>query len=241
MTRYLSGLCVAGLGLCGGGWLVVAAVAFGGRIGGRAGRVNLADRRRARSWSCCLSLVGLGGGVAAADARRRRARATGSRWCPGARRGGTGGTWRGTSGAPPGWRSGRRAGAGARAPARLADGELAAAARRRVGSAARRTGEVAGSAGRALPGTRADVRPDGARAARRRRRAATAQRARRGDRLGGRARPGERGGRCSASCARCSSRCWPPPADSRVAEPRRPPSYRGRRPPLPQRTRSASD
>jgi hypothetical protein len=41
MTRYLSGLCVAGLGLCGGGWLVVAAVAFGGESAGRAGRVNL--------------------------------------------------------------------------------------------------------------------------------------------------------------------------------------------------------
>ena len=41
MTRYLSGLCAAGLGLCGGGWLVVAALAFGGEPGGRAGRVNL--------------------------------------------------------------------------------------------------------------------------------------------------------------------------------------------------------
>src|SRR3984957_15340136 len=41
MTRYLSGLCVAGLGLCGGGWLVVAAVAFGGESAGLAGRVNL--------------------------------------------------------------------------------------------------------------------------------------------------------------------------------------------------------
>jgi hypothetical protein len=41
MTRYLSGLCVAGLGLCGGGWLVVAAVAFGGESAGPAGRVNL--------------------------------------------------------------------------------------------------------------------------------------------------------------------------------------------------------
>jgi len=41
MTRYLSGLCVAGLGLCGGGWLVVAALTFGGESGGRAGRVNL--------------------------------------------------------------------------------------------------------------------------------------------------------------------------------------------------------
>lgn len=44
MTRYLSGLCAAGLGLCGGGWLVAAA-SFGGAAGGAAGRaeeVNLA-------------------------------------------------------------------------------------------------------------------------------------------------------------------------------------------------------
>src|ERR1035438_4660715 len=41
MTRYLSGLCVAGLGLCGGGWLIVAAVVFGGESAGQAGRVNL--------------------------------------------------------------------------------------------------------------------------------------------------------------------------------------------------------
>jgi hypothetical protein len=41
MTRYLSGLCVASLGLCGGGWLIVAAVAFGGGSAGQAGRVNL--------------------------------------------------------------------------------------------------------------------------------------------------------------------------------------------------------
>ncbi|HEY1669534.1 MAG TPA: hypothetical protein VGG54_27890 [Trebonia sp.] len=42
MTRYLSGLCVAGLGLCGGGWLIVATEAFGGADAGGAGRVNLA-------------------------------------------------------------------------------------------------------------------------------------------------------------------------------------------------------
>jgi hypothetical protein len=42
MTRYLSGLCVAGLGLCGGGWLIVATAAFGVTGGGSAGRVNLA-------------------------------------------------------------------------------------------------------------------------------------------------------------------------------------------------------
>jgi len=41
MTRYLSGLCVAGLGLCGGGWLIVATEAFGGAGAGGAGRVNL--------------------------------------------------------------------------------------------------------------------------------------------------------------------------------------------------------
>lgn len=41
MTRYLSGLCVAGLGLCGGGWLVMAAVAFGGKTRGTPARVNL--------------------------------------------------------------------------------------------------------------------------------------------------------------------------------------------------------
>jgi hypothetical protein len=41
MTRYLSGLCVAGLGLCGGGWLVVAALAFGGESAGHARRINL--------------------------------------------------------------------------------------------------------------------------------------------------------------------------------------------------------
>jgi hypothetical protein len=36
MTRYLSGLCVAGLGLCAGGWLVVTTVAFGSLDGLRA-------------------------------------------------------------------------------------------------------------------------------------------------------------------------------------------------------------
>lgn len=43
MVRYLSGLCVAGLGLCVGGWLVVAAAAFGAgaRVPG-ADQVNLA-------------------------------------------------------------------------------------------------------------------------------------------------------------------------------------------------------
>ena len=56
MTRYLSGLCVAGLGLCGGGWLVVAAVAFGGESAGHAGRVNLLTGAVLIA-VCCLSLV----------------------------------------------------------------------------------------------------------------------------------------------------------------------------------------
>jgi hypothetical protein len=42
MIRYLSGLCVAGLGLCGGGWLVVAVMAFGGARVPGADQVNLA-------------------------------------------------------------------------------------------------------------------------------------------------------------------------------------------------------
>jgi hypothetical protein len=41
MTRYLSGLGVAGLGLCGGGWLIAAVVAFGGESAGPAERVDL--------------------------------------------------------------------------------------------------------------------------------------------------------------------------------------------------------
>ena len=55
MTRYLSGLCVAGLGLCGGGWLV-AAVAFGGESAGLAGQVNLMTGAGLIA-VCCLSLV----------------------------------------------------------------------------------------------------------------------------------------------------------------------------------------
>ena len=56
MSRYLSGLCVAGLGLCGGSWLVVAAVAFGGETAGLAGRVNLMTGAGLIA-VCCLSLV----------------------------------------------------------------------------------------------------------------------------------------------------------------------------------------
>ena len=70
MTRYLSGLCVAGLGLCGGGWLVVAAVAFGGMDGGDAGRVNLAT-------GAGLMVVGCVTAAAWAVAWRRRMRADG--------------------------------------------------------------------------------------------------------------------------------------------------------------------
>jgi hypothetical protein len=89
MARYLSGLCVAGLGLCGGGWLTVAAVAFGG--GGRLSRadqVNLATgvglafvsvvaiacwaaawRRRMRADGV---LAGRFGSVSRGEARRNR-------------------------------------------------------------------------------------------------------------------------------------------------------------------------
>src|SRR5215475_3109742 len=70
MTRYLSGLCVAGLGLCGGGWLVVAAVAFGGADGSGAGRVNLAT-------GAGLIVVCCATAVAWAVAWRRRMRADG--------------------------------------------------------------------------------------------------------------------------------------------------------------------
>jgi hypothetical protein len=56
MSRYLSGLCVAGLGLCGGSWLIVAAVAFGGKSAGLAGRVNLLTGVGLIALSC-LSLV----------------------------------------------------------------------------------------------------------------------------------------------------------------------------------------
>ena len=70
MTRYLSGLCVAGLGMCGGGWLLVAAVAFGGMDGGDAERVNLAT-------GTGLIVVGCVSAVAWVTAWRRRLRADG--------------------------------------------------------------------------------------------------------------------------------------------------------------------
>ena len=63
MTRYLSGLCVAGLGLCGGGWLVVAAVAFGGTDGGDA--EGQPDDRRGADRGRLHHGGGLGDGVAA--------------------------------------------------------------------------------------------------------------------------------------------------------------------------------
>jgi hypothetical protein len=65
MTRYLSGLCVAGLGLCGGGWLIVATEAFGGAGAGGAGRVNLVT-------GAALILASLVALVAWALAWRRR-------------------------------------------------------------------------------------------------------------------------------------------------------------------------
>ena len=70
MTRYLSGLCVAGLGLCGGGWLIVAAVAFGGMDCGNAANANLAT-------GAGLIVVGGVTAVAWAMAWRRRLRADG--------------------------------------------------------------------------------------------------------------------------------------------------------------------
>jgi hypothetical protein len=70
MTRYLSGLCVAGLSLCGGGWLIVAVAAFGGERGGGAGRVNLAT-------GAGLVVVGCVTAVAWSVAWRRRLRADG--------------------------------------------------------------------------------------------------------------------------------------------------------------------
>src|ERR1700722_9258736 len=74
MTRSLSGLCVAGLGLCGGGWLVVAAVAFGGADGSGAGTgagtVNLATGA-GLIVVCCVTAV------AWVVAWRRRMRADG--------------------------------------------------------------------------------------------------------------------------------------------------------------------
>ena len=71
MTRYLSGLCVAGLGLCGGGWLIVAAAAFGGAgAGGGAGKVNLATGAGLVLASCVAA-------VAWAVAWRRRMRMDG--------------------------------------------------------------------------------------------------------------------------------------------------------------------
>jgi hypothetical protein len=50
MGRYLSGLCAAGLGLCGGGWLIVTAVLVGGAPSDATlGCWSLAWRQRMRS------------------------------------------------------------------------------------------------------------------------------------------------------------------------------------------------
>jgi hypothetical protein len=72
MTRYLSGLCVAGLGLCAGSGLVAATVAFDGQSGraGYAYRVNLAT-------GAGLILVSAVTLLAWALAWRRRLRAQG--------------------------------------------------------------------------------------------------------------------------------------------------------------------
>jgi hypothetical protein len=70
MSRYLSGLCVAGLGLCGGGWLIVAALAFGRQRGADAVTANLATGGGLVA-ICCASTA------AWAMARRRRLRADG--------------------------------------------------------------------------------------------------------------------------------------------------------------------
>jgi hypothetical protein len=69
VKSYLSGLSVAGLGLCGGGWLILAALAFPDEAGD-AGRVNLAT-------GAALVLVGCATAAAWAVAWRRRLRVDG--------------------------------------------------------------------------------------------------------------------------------------------------------------------
>jgi hypothetical protein len=69
VKSYLSGLCVAGLGLCGGGWLILAALTFPDEAGD-AGRVNLAT-------GAALVLVGCASAAAWAVAWRRRLRVDG--------------------------------------------------------------------------------------------------------------------------------------------------------------------
>src|ERR1700761_6229978 len=73
MTRYLSGLCVAGLGLCAGGWLVVAGLVFGG-LGG-----PLAAPPRLVNLGTGVGLLAVSAVTAAAWAAtwRRRLRADG--------------------------------------------------------------------------------------------------------------------------------------------------------------------
>ena len=123
MTRYLSGLCVAGLGLCGGGWLIVATEAFGGADAGGAGRVNLAT-------GAVLILASCVAMIAWAVAWRRRMRMDGvlgrrfllvsRREARRNRRELARGIRRATRLAR---RASRQARRGARRPARLADGE----------------------------------------------------------------------------------------------------------------------
>ena len=123
MTRYLSGLCVAGLGLCGGGWLIVATEAFGGAGAGGAHTVNLAT-------GAGLILASLVAMAAWAVAWRRRMRMDGvlgrrfllvsRREARRNRRELARGIRRATRLAR---RASRQARRGARRPARLADGE----------------------------------------------------------------------------------------------------------------------
>src|SRR6266567_8121692 len=82
LGRYLSGLCVATLGLCAAGWLALAPAAFGYRSAGRPGaalhsgalhRATLTDRATAVGLAA-VSLITL---VSWAVAWRRRLRADG--------------------------------------------------------------------------------------------------------------------------------------------------------------------
>ena len=79
MTRYLSGLCVAVLGLCGGGWLVVAGLAFAGGLLAAAGFAGLFGVTIG-GWSTCMLMRDLPlrwpvrptGRIPALDLRRLR-------------------------------------------------------------------------------------------------------------------------------------------------------------------------
>ena len=68
MGRYLSGLCVATLGLCAAGWLALAPVAFGYRSAGRPGAPFVLRYRPAGApWTGAARLdVAVGAALAAA-------------------------------------------------------------------------------------------------------------------------------------------------------------------------------